>query len=140
MINSMTSDLYAKVEKVIRDHIEEHQGEVRKGKELMNKLDIARLNTPTQDYSYDLTATGEKIEHSKYYYDYDRNDPNRPNPFKQYTVTSGASSYNPTTGMYWYSPEAQGTWPDYTEIVENPEFEKTWKEMDKLDPLTPKTK
>ena len=61
MINSMTLLIFTqKVEKVIRDHIEEHQSEVRKGKELMNKLDIARLNQPTQDYSYDLTATGEK--------------------------------------------------------------------------------
>ena len=116
MTSSMTSDLYAKVEKVIREHIQEHQSEIRKGKELMSKLDVVRLNQPTQDYSFDLSATGEKIEHSKYYYDYDRNDPSRPDPFKKYTVTSGASSYNPDTKMYWYSPEAQGTWPDYTEL------------------------
>ena len=54
MISSMTSDLYAKVEKVIREHIQEHQSEVRKGKELMSKLDVVRLNQPTQDYSFDL--------------------------------------------------------------------------------------
>ena len=109
MINSMTSDLYTKVEKVIRDHIKEHHSEVRKGKELMGKLDVVRLNTPTQDYSFDLTATNEKIEHSTYYYDYNRNDLSRPNPFKHYTITSGASSYNPTA-------KSQGTWTDYTEL------------------------
>ena len=78
-------DLYKKVERVIKDHMIKHQSEVRKGKELLGKLDVVRCNEPTQDYSYDLTATGEK-EHayarkSIYYYDYDRNDPNRPNPF-----------------------------------------------------------
>ena len=78
-------NLYQKVERVIQEHINEHQSEVRKGKELMTKLDVARCNSPAEDYSYDLTATGEK-EHayarkSIYYYDYDRNDPNRPNPF-----------------------------------------------------------
>ena len=78
-------DLYQKVEKVIKEHVEEHQLEVRKGKELLSKLDVVRCNEPTQDYSYDLTATGDKEQpyarKSIYYYDYDRNDPNRPNPF-----------------------------------------------------------
>ena len=78
-------NLYQKVERVIQEHIDKHQSEVRKGKELMTKLDVVRCNSPSEDYSYDLTATGEK-EHpyarkSIYYYDYDRNDPNRPNPF-----------------------------------------------------------
>ena len=78
-------DLYKKVENVIQEHIKEHKAEVRKGKELMSKLDVVRCNEPTQDYSYDLTATGDKEQpyarKSIYYYDYDRNDPNRPNPF-----------------------------------------------------------
>ena len=137
-------DLYAKVEKVIQDHINEHKQEVRRGKQLLGKLDVARCNPPTQDYSFDLSATGEHFPEtteddyeefwygssdelyvtrprgkSKYWYDYDRNDPKRPNPFNQYTVTSGASSHNPTTGKYWYSPEAQGTWPDYTELPDD---------------------
>jgi len=115
MIRSMTSDLYIKVEKVIQDHIKEHHREVRKGKELMSKLDVIRLNEPTQDYSFDLTATNEKIEHSTYYYDYNRNDLSRPNPFKNYTIASGASSYNSTA-------ESQGTCPDYTEL---PNFKKS---------------
>ena len=52
-------DLYAKVEKVIQDHINEHKQEVRRGKQLLGKLDVARCNPPTQDYSFDLSATGE---------------------------------------------------------------------------------
>ena len=137
-------DLYAKVEKVIQDHINEHKEEVRRGKQLLGKLDVARCNSPTQDYSFDLSATGERFPEtteddyeefwygssdelyvtrprgkSKHWYDYDRNDPKRPNPFNQYTVTSGASVYNPTTEKYWYSPEAQGIWPDYTELPDD---------------------
>ena len=54
-------NLYQKVERVIQEHINEHQSEVRKGKELMTKLDVARCNSPAEDYSYDLTATGEKM-------------------------------------------------------------------------------
>ena len=49
-------DLYKKVERVIKDHMIKHQSEVRKGKELLSKLDVVRCNEPTQDYSYDLTA------------------------------------------------------------------------------------
>ena len=80
-------DLYKKVERVIKDHMIKHQSEVRKGKELLSKLDVVRCNEPTQDYSYDLTATGE-TEHayarkSIYYYDYDRHDANRVNPFTE---------------------------------------------------------
>tara|TARA_A100001201_G_scaffold118410_1_gene101952 strand:- start:287 stop:559 length:273 start_codon:yes stop_codon:yes gene_type:complete len=82
-------NLYQKVERVIQEHINEHQSEVRKGKELMTKLDVARCNSPAEDYSYDLTATGEKMpvnngleRKSIYYYDYTRNDPTRKNPFE----------------------------------------------------------
>ena len=82
-------DLYQKVEKVIKEHIEEHQSEVLKGKELLSRLDVVRCNAPTEDYSYDLTATGEKMpvkngleRKSIYYYDYNRNDPTRTNPFE----------------------------------------------------------
>jgi len=78
-------DLYSKVERVIRDHMIKHQSEVRKGKELLSKLDVVRCNEPSQDYSYDLTATNDNDQpyarKSIYWYDYDRNDPNRPNPF-----------------------------------------------------------
>jgi len=77
-------DLYQKVEKVILQHIEDHKLEVRKGKELLGKLDIVRCNAPTQDYSFNLDATGEKnekIEHSPYYYDWDRNGKTT-NPFE----------------------------------------------------------
>jgi len=120
MINSMTSDLYAKVEKVIQDHIREHQEEVSIGKSILQQLDVSRLNRKNipQDYSFNLNATGEKevsvnesieltkarIEansawndgwtrkyyadkvkelegKSKHYFDYDRNDPDRKNPF-----------------------------------------------------------
>ncbi len=35
-------DLYSKVERVIRDHMIKHQSEVRKGKELLSKLDVVR--------------------------------------------------------------------------------------------------
>ena len=49
-------DLYKKVEKVINDHVIEHKEEVRKGKELLSKLDLIRFNehtrtSPPQDYS-----------------------------------------------------------------------------------------
>ena len=78
-------DLYRKVERLIKDHMIKHQSEVRKGKELLGKLDVARCNEPSQDYSYDLTATNDNDQpyarKSIYWYDYDRNDPNRPNPF-----------------------------------------------------------
>ena len=37
-------DLYKKVENVIQEHINEHKKEVRKGKELMSKLDVVRCN------------------------------------------------------------------------------------------------
>ena len=40
----MKMDLYKKVENVIQDHIKEHKAEVRKGKELMSKLDVVRCN------------------------------------------------------------------------------------------------
>ena len=80
-------DLYRKVERVIKDHMIKHQSGVRKGKELLSKLDVVRCNDPTQDYSYDLTATGEKEQpyarKSIYYYDYDRHDKNRVNPFTE---------------------------------------------------------
>ena len=82
-------NLYQKIERVIQEHIDKHQSEVRKGKELMTKLDVARCNSPSEDYSYDLTATGEKMpvkdgleRKSIYYYDYTRNDPARTNPFE----------------------------------------------------------
>jgi len=80
-------DLYRKVERLIKDHMIKHQSEVRKGKELLSKLDVVRCNEPTQDYSYDLTETGE-TEHayarkSIYYYDYNRHDENRANPFTE---------------------------------------------------------
>ena len=112
-------DLYKKVEKVINDHVIEHKEEVRKGKELLSKLDLIRFNehtrtSPPQDYSFSLNQTGEK---SKWWYEYDRNDLNRPNPFKKYTITSGASSYDPKTG-YKYSSDAQFQIPDYTELFE----------------------
>ena len=57
-------DLYQKVEKVIKEHIEEHQLEVRKGKELLSRLDVVRCNAPTEDYSFNLEETGELLEHS----------------------------------------------------------------------------
>ena len=95
-------DLYDKVEKVIKDHMKTHQEEVSKAKYLLSKVDVVRCND-------------RSLEHSKYWYDYDRNDPNRPDPFTKFTVTSGASSYDSDFG-YFYSPEAQGTWPDHTEL------------------------
>ena len=82
-------NLYQKVENIIRDHILEHQREVFNAKTLLSKLDISPpKNNPSEDYSYNLTQTGEKTPDSLerksiYYYDYDRNDPNRPNPFMQ---------------------------------------------------------
>jgi hypothetical protein len=82
-------DLYKKVEKLIRDHMIKHQSEVRRCKELLSKLDVARCNEPTQDYSFDLTSTNDNDQSyarkSIYWYDYDRNDLNRPNPFPDYT-------------------------------------------------------
>ena len=78
-------DLYKKVEKLIRDHMIKHQSEVSRCKELLSKLDVARCNEPTQDYSFDLTSTNDNDQSyarkSIYWYDYDRNDPNRKNPF-----------------------------------------------------------
>ena len=56
-------DLYRKVERLIKDHMIKHQSEVRKGKELLGKLDVARCNEPSQDYSYDLTATNDNDQH-----------------------------------------------------------------------------
>ena len=100
----MKMDLYQKVEKVIQEHILEHQEEVFKAKTLRSKLDTARCNQP-------------KDGKSSYWYDYDRNDPNRKNPFQSKTVTSGASSYDPKTG-YNYSADAQFQIPDYTELPE----------------------
>lgn len=69
-------NLYNKVEKVIEDHIIEHQEEVRKAKELLQKLDLVKFNQPSEKVSAAL-ADG----YSVHYYEYDRNDPNRPNPF-----------------------------------------------------------
>ena len=66
----MKMDLYKKVENVIQEHINEHKKEVRKGKELMSKLDVVRCNAEVKADGY-----------SVHYYDYDRNDPNRTNPF-----------------------------------------------------------
>ena len=74
-------DLYQKVKEVIQNHIKENQSEVYKGKELMNKLDIFYHNFQPQDYSFDIDATGEKIEHSSYYYDWNRNG-KTVNPFE----------------------------------------------------------
>ena len=72
-------DLYQKIEKVIKEHIEEHQSEVRKGKELLSKLDVIHCNAPTEDYSFDLAAIER---HSSYYYDWDRNG-KTVNPFTE---------------------------------------------------------
>jgi hypothetical protein len=77
-------NLYRKIEKVIQEHILEHQEELFIAKSLLKKLDI---KSPSEDYSYDLTSTGEKItdgyeRKSIYWYDYNRNDLNRPNPFE----------------------------------------------------------
>ena len=69
-------NLYNKVEKVIEDHIVEHQEEVRKAKELLQKLDLVKFNQPSEKVSA-AVADG----YSVHYYEYDRNDPNRPNPF-----------------------------------------------------------
>ena len=69
-------NLYNKVEKVIEDHIVEHHEEVRKAKELLQKLDLVKFNQPSEKVSA-ATADG----YSVHYYEYDRNDPNRPNPF-----------------------------------------------------------
>ena len=66
----MKMDLYKKVENVIQEYINEHKKEVRKGKELMSKLDVVRCNAEVKADGY-----------SVHYYDYDRNDPNRANPF-----------------------------------------------------------
>ena len=62
-------DLYKKVEEVIQNHLLEHQEEVFKAKTLLSKLDVSRCND--QHYA----------RKSIYWYDYDRNDPNRKNPF-----------------------------------------------------------
>ena len=75
-------DLYQKVEKVIKEHVEEHQLEVRKGKELLSRLDVVRCNAPAEDYSFDLAATGDSYQHSSYYYDWDRNG-KTVNPFTE---------------------------------------------------------
>ena len=46
---------------------------------LTENLDIIEL----YDYANDpLYFVMDKVKHSKYYYDYDRNDPDRPNPFQ----------------------------------------------------------
>ena len=77
-------DHYKKVEEVIQNHILEHQEEVFKAKTLLSKLDVARCNEPTQDYSFDLTSTNDDQPYARksiYWYDYDRNDLNRKNPF-----------------------------------------------------------
>jgi len=82
-------NLYQKVENIIKDHILEHQREVFNAKTLLSKLDVCSLNeSSSEDYSYNLTETGEKkpdgLERkSIYYYDYARNDPKRSNPFMQ---------------------------------------------------------
>jgi len=55
----------------------------------------------SQDYSYDLTATGEKIPRSLYYYDWDRNG-KTVNPFEV---------------------------PDYTELPESKKKAKTYADM-----------
>ena len=69
-------DLYRKVERLIKDHMIKHQSEVRKGKELLSKLDVARCNEPSQDYSYDLTATNDNDQpyarKSIYWYDFSK--------------------------------------------------------------------
>lgn len=133
----MISDtLYQKLEKVIQDHIRNHQEEVSIGESILQQLNVKRLNQKniSQDYSFNLNATGEKVsindsisfkssvtgrkvspnesieltkarieansdwndgwtkqyyadkvkeleDKSKYYFDYDRNDHDRKNPF-----------------------------------------------------------
>ena len=67
------NDLYQKIENVIAEHIAEHKQEIVKAKQLRDKLDTARCN----DKNIDVAADG----YSVHYYDYTRNDPNRPNPF-----------------------------------------------------------
>lgn len=59
----MISDtLYQKLEKVIQDHIRNHQEEVSIGKSILQQLDVKRLNQKniSQDYSFNLSDTGEK--------------------------------------------------------------------------------
>jgi len=78
-------DIYNTVIKCVDESVKYHKKYYTKSVELLSLL---KGNRPvnlgiTGDYSYDLTATGEKMPaHSKYYYDYDRNDPTRTNPFE----------------------------------------------------------
>ena len=83
-------DIYDTVVKCVDESIEYHKKYLTKSVELLSLLKGHRpvnLGVP-EDYSYDLTATGEKMPaHSKYYYDYDRNDPTRTNPFEIHDYT-----------------------------------------------------
>lgn len=78
-------EVYNAITNAVDENIEYHKRYLTKNIELLSLLKGNRsvnLEIP-QDYSYDLTATGEKMPaHSKYYYDYDRNDPTRTNPFE----------------------------------------------------------
>ena len=82
-------DLYEKVENVIQDHIKEHKAEVRKGKELMSKLDVVRCNqteVTSKDWEQfweDVSSDQKIVKCSTHYYDYTRNDLNRLNPFTE---------------------------------------------------------
>jgi hypothetical protein len=137
----MTSDnLYQKIEDVIQEHIRNHKKEVATGKRLLQRLDVDRLNQKVvpQDYSYNLNATGEKVNiienieltkarieansswndgwtrqyyadkvkelenKSNYYFDYDRNDPNRKNPFsKEIDLQSELEEIHQQGGFEW---------------------------------------
>ena len=85
-------NLYQKVERVIQEHIDEHKEEVRKGKELMSKLDVVRCNQPEvtardwEQFWEDVCSDQGIVKadgYSAHYYDYTRNDPNRANPFTE---------------------------------------------------------
>jgi len=79
-------EIYNTIEKCIVDNVDYHRNHLNKNEKL---LSLIKTIQPSEDYSYDLTATGEKMpvkngleRKSIYYYDYSRNDPNRTNPFE----------------------------------------------------------
>ena len=102
-------EIFNTIEKCIVDNVDYHRNHLNKNEKL---LSLIKTIQPSEDYSYDLTATGEKIStndyvnasspyndgwtqeaykkkndnalerKSIYYYDYSRNDPNRANPFE----------------------------------------------------------
>ena len=91
-----SQELYDSILKTITESVEYHKRQLKKGNDLLSlmkgnrNVDLMCDKEKEREYNRRETEYYNKrafldanldVKHSSYYYDYDRNDPNRTNPF-----------------------------------------------------------